>query len=76
MIYQSLAFSLVSDCDQSSNKSNHDDLTSNYHNIGSLIVPFAKAESDFDISDSEDEEEEKPSQVNNFSSSILYFTLN
>lgn len=52
---------------------NHSNLTSNYHNIASLRVPIAEAESDFetpdnddDDVDNEDEEEEevdKNSQV-------------
>uniref|UniRef100_A0AAQ5XLC5 Sodium channel protein n=1 Tax=Amphiprion ocellaris TaxID=80972 RepID=A0AAQ5XLC5_AMPOC len=52
----------------------HDNMTSNYHNIASLRVPIAEAESDFETPETEDEEdeededdeedEEKHSQVN------------
>lgn len=48
---------------------NHGILTSNYHNIASLRVPIAEAESYFDIRENEEEEEydldgeEKYSQV-------------
>lgn len=59
--------------DQSEFKSygcNHDNLTSNYHNIASLRVPIAEAESDLETPDDDDddddeqEEEEKHSRVN------------
>uniref|UniRef100_A0A8C4GIR7 Sodium channel protein n=1 Tax=Dicentrarchus labrax TaxID=13489 RepID=A0A8C4GIR7_DICLA len=52
---------------------NHDNVTSNYHNIASLRVPIAEAESDFETPDNDDddddekeeeEEEEELSQVN------------
>lgn len=38
---------------------NHGNLTSNYHNIASLRVPIAEAESYFDIPENEEEEEEE-----------------
>uniref|UniRef100_A0A3Q1GNM6 Sodium channel protein n=1 Tax=Acanthochromis polyacanthus TaxID=80966 RepID=A0A3Q1GNM6_9TELE len=37
----------------------HDNLTSNYHNIASLRVPIAEAESDFETPETEDEEDEE-----------------
>lgn len=36
---------------------NHDNLTSNYHNITFLRVPIAEAESDFETPEDEEEEE-------------------
>ncbi|XP_070704027.1 sodium channel protein type 4 subunit alpha B [Pempheris klunzingeri] len=37
---------------------NHSNLTSNYHNITSLRVPIAEAESDFEMPDNDDEDED------------------
>ncbi|XP_054861324.1 sodium channel protein type 4 subunit alpha B isoform X2 [Amphiprion ocellaris] len=37
----------------------HDNMTSNYHNIASLRVPIAEAESDFETPETEDEEDEE-----------------
>lgn len=59
---------------------NHDNQTSNYHNIASLRVPIAESESDFETPDDEDdedeeneeeEEEQKHSQVN----TILIYSI-
>ncbi|XP_069021396.1 sodium channel protein type 4 subunit alpha B isoform X2 [Embiotoca jacksoni] len=38
---------------------NHGNLTSNYHNIASLRVPIAEAESDFETPDDEDDEDDE-----------------
>uniref|UniRef100_UPI0037E71A3F sodium channel protein type 4 subunit alpha B n=1 Tax=Semicossyphus pulcher TaxID=241346 RepID=UPI0037E71A3F len=38
---------------------NHDILTSNYHNIASLRVPIAEAESDFETPDNDDDDEDE-----------------
>lgn len=62
----------------------HDNLSSHYHNITSLRVPIAEAESDFDTADNEDENDEddedeemsdeKEEEEKNFRVSVIFFS--
>lgn len=60
----------------------HDNLSSHYHNITSLRVPIAEAESDFDTADNEDEDDEdeeasdeKEEEEKNFRVSVIFFSF-
>ncbi|XP_051249597.1 LOW QUALITY PROTEIN: sodium channel protein type 4 subunit alpha B [Dicentrarchus labrax] len=63
MTKEFLALNLVtSDQSMSEVKSlgcNHDNVTSNYHNIASLRVPIAEAESDFETPDNDDDDDDE-----------------
>lgn len=60
----------------------HDNLSSHYHNITSLRVPIAEAESDFDTADNEDEDDEddeetsdeKEEEEKNFRVSMIFLS--